>query len=482
MKKLFAVIAIVPMILMFFSGLSGVSADSSSKTVPYVCNADLSGTVLEIHMEMEIFGTTPDSVEPNKEFQITDSYTVTTMDETATTALKAVANPLTGQVTKFELNVDNAVNPTDNSNVVNVASTPIDIPETLIGEDAKTVSFRVPESGFQTVNLKASDGGTITIKAGQVDTTMNTMLGEVNASCNPAEGADTTLNVIQIEESSEEDTVAPVITLNGDNPMELEVGDAFVDPGATATDDVDGDLTDAIVVTGDVDTSVAGTYTVTYTVSDAAGNEARAERIVHVVEPDEEPEEPIREGGYWLTGEGAPDSDQGNEGDLYLDKTNFNVYEKGENGWVLIGNLKGEDGQDGQDGQDGRDGATWLVGDGAPGSDDGKVGDLYMDKASGDVYVKYDDGWKLEANLKGPQGPKGEDGKDGECKCENEEPTGDSKDKDGSDEKTGGNNSNNGKGGKLPDTATNNPLFVLLGSLMAIAGGTLFFFRKKVSL
>lgn len=72
-----------------------------------------------------------------------------------------------------------------------------------------------------------------------------------------------------------EDTEPPVITLLGDNPMNLTVGDTFTDPGATAVDNVDGDLTESIVVGGDtVDTNTAGTYVITYNVSDAAGNAA----------------------------------------------------------------------------------------------------------------------------------------------------------------------------------------------------------------
>jgi lysophospholipase L1-like esterase len=72
-----------------------------------------------------------------------------------------------------------------------------------------------------------------------------------------------------------EDTEPPVITLLGDNPMNLTVGDTFTDPGTTAVDNVDGDLTESIVVGGDtVDTNTAGTYVITYNVSDAAGNAA----------------------------------------------------------------------------------------------------------------------------------------------------------------------------------------------------------------
>ncbi len=80
------------------------------------------------------------------------------------------------------------------------------------------------------------------------------------------------------------DTVAPVITLLGDNPLRVALGESFIDPGATATDDQDGDISARIEVTGDVDTQTEGTYTVTYTVSDAAGNTANETREVLVSE------------------------------------------------------------------------------------------------------------------------------------------------------------------------------------------------------
>ncbi len=64
---------------------------------------------------------------------------------------------------------------------------------------------------------------------------------------------------------------APVLTLLGDNPISILVGDNFVDPGATALDTEDGDLTDSIVVTGSVNASTTGTYTLTYSVTDSEG-------------------------------------------------------------------------------------------------------------------------------------------------------------------------------------------------------------------
>lgn len=79
-----------------------------------------------------------------------------------------------------------------------------------------------------------------------------------------------------------EDTVAPVITLNGANPMTVGFGTVFTDPGATASDGCAGDLTSAIVVTGSVNTNVVGIYTLTYTVSDPSGHSDTKVRTVEV--------------------------------------------------------------------------------------------------------------------------------------------------------------------------------------------------------
>jgi len=72
------------------------------------------------------------------------------------------------------------------------------------------------------------------------------------------------------------DTTPPEIVLNTADPLELTVGDPFVALDyVTATDDVDGVITNNVVVGGDtVDTNSVGSYTVTYDVMDAAGNAA----------------------------------------------------------------------------------------------------------------------------------------------------------------------------------------------------------------
>ncbi len=75
---------------------------------------------------------------------------------------------------------------------------------------------------------------------------------------------------------------APTIALNGNATMNLTVGDTFTDPGAIASDLESGNLTAQIVVTGTVNTATAGTYTRTYTVTDAGGLSANTTRTVIV--------------------------------------------------------------------------------------------------------------------------------------------------------------------------------------------------------
>jgi len=77
----------------------------------------------------------------------------------------------------------------------------------------------------------------------------------------------------------------PVITLEGESTVTLEVGTTYTDYGATASDNYDGDITSNIVTVNNVDTSVVGTYTVTYNVSDTNGNESEeVTRTVNVVD------------------------------------------------------------------------------------------------------------------------------------------------------------------------------------------------------
>ena len=80
------------------------------------------------------------------------------------------------------------------------------------------------------------------------------------------------------------DNILPVITISVGNTMDLAINGSYVNPSATASDNVDGDISDAIVVAGTVDATIIGAYPVTYNVSDASGNAAEEQTLtVNVV-------------------------------------------------------------------------------------------------------------------------------------------------------------------------------------------------------
>lgn len=60
-----------------------------------------------------------------------------------------------------------------------------------------------------------------------------------------------------------------MITRNGNTPVIIQLGTPYVDPGATATDPEQGDMTADIVTVNPVDVNTLGTYVITYNVTDA---------------------------------------------------------------------------------------------------------------------------------------------------------------------------------------------------------------------
>ena len=106
------------------------------------------------------------------------------------------------------------------------------------------------------------------------------------------------------------DAGAPVISLIGDAAVTHALGTDYTDAGATATDNVDGDITSSITTSGTVTTGTAGTYTITYSVSDSAGNAATQVTRTVTVEGD----------ATDTDGDGTPDSaDADDDGDGVAD-------------------------------------------------------------------------------------------------------------------------------------------------------------------
>ena len=82
-----------------------------------------------------------------------------------------------------------------------------------------------------------------------------------------------------------DDPVAPEICLEGNEKMSVAVDSEFKEPGYSASDNCDGDLTDQVKVSGSVNTDLPGEYKLVYTVSDSYKNSAEKTRIVTVYKP-----------------------------------------------------------------------------------------------------------------------------------------------------------------------------------------------------
>ena len=84
------------------------------------------------------------------------------------------------------------------------------------------------------------------------------------------------------DDSQLADNTAPVITLLGDAEVIISREEIYVDAGATALDDVDGDISDRIQIAGQVLTDNVGIYFPTYSATDNAGNIGTESRSIEV--------------------------------------------------------------------------------------------------------------------------------------------------------------------------------------------------------
>ena len=80
------------------------------------------------------------------------------------------------------------------------------------------------------------------------------------------------------------DRKPPIITFSGDENYKVNINDKYEEPGYTASDNLDGDVTQNVSVKGEVDTSKIGEYKIYYTVSDSIGNETTKTRVVNVLD------------------------------------------------------------------------------------------------------------------------------------------------------------------------------------------------------
>ena len=163
---------------------------------------------------------------------------------------------------------------------INVADTTVPV-ISMLGDNPQNVALGAAYSdpgATASDNIDGNINGSIVV-SGAVDTnTIDSYTLNYNAVDAAGNNALTVTRTVIVGDST-----APAITLLGNNPVDVTVSTIFTDPGATAADNVDGDVTASITTSGAVDTNTIGTYTLSYNVADAAGNASATSRTVNVV-------------------------------------------------------------------------------------------------------------------------------------------------------------------------------------------------------
>jgi hypothetical protein len=166
---------------------------------------------------------------------------------------------------------------------------------TILGDASVTVEQGDAYTDDGATALDAQDGD-LTSSISTVNTVATDTVGTYSVTYTVVDSAGNTGQAQRTVEVV--DTAAPVITLVGPATVTLTVGDTYADQGATADDGLNGDLTANIVVDNPVNTTTAGTYTVTYNVTDTSGNAAvQVTRTVTVNSPPAPPPPPPSSSG-----------------------------------------------------------------------------------------------------------------------------------------------------------------------------------------
>ncbi len=148
----------------------------------------------------------------------------------------------------------------------------------LVGEEIYSQSYKkdYTEPGYKaTDNYDGDLTPKVTSEKEDITEKQYIMHYKVSDSSGNEATKERTVNIV--------DDIAPEITLNNDANNVLYVGETFTDKGATAKDEIDGDLTSKLQKEGSVDTSKEGTYKITYSVTDNSGNVGKATITVTVI-------------------------------------------------------------------------------------------------------------------------------------------------------------------------------------------------------
>ncbi len=235
-----------------------------------------------------LVGANPQVIEVGSSYVESGATATDTGDGDVSASIVIDASAVNGSVVgsyPVSYNVtDSEGNPaTEVTRTVNVVDTTVPV-ITLLGSNPRVIevgSSYVEAGATASDNYDGDISVSVVIDASAVDTSLvgsyPVSYNVTDSEGNAAVEVTRTVNVV--------DTTVPVIALVGANPQVIEVGSSYVELGATASDNYDGDISASIVVDASaVDTGVLGSYPVTYNVTDSEGNDAvEVTRTVNVV-------------------------------------------------------------------------------------------------------------------------------------------------------------------------------------------------------
>lgn len=105
---------------------------------------------------------------------------------------------------------------------------------------------------------------------------------------------------------TKEDKTSPTIILKGNQSQTIYIGESWKEPGYTAADNCDNDLTSKVVISGSVNTNKVGTYKINYTVKDSTSNTFSIDRTVKVINKPVKNNSTVNKGIIYLTFDDGP--------------------------------------------------------------------------------------------------------------------------------------------------------------------------------
>ena len=140
---------------------------------------------------------------------------------------------------------------------------------TLIGSDTVTIAYGAPS--YTDPGATATDSVDGDVSVSSVGAVLVDIVGSYSITYDAVDSAGNAAATV-IRTIDVTDQTAPDISIIGESEVTVAHDSTYVDDGATATDNVDGFM--VVDITGSVNTSVIGTYTITYNVTDGGGNAA----------------------------------------------------------------------------------------------------------------------------------------------------------------------------------------------------------------